>query len=116
VDEFKPLGAGSSAGGSNPDGSAAASLTDTNALDDFATVRKVLTVARQKKLNEKERRFTVRSFSFSSSTCFSSSSFLSSSHSSSSLPLLLLPLLLLSPPSPSQHCTVLFVSVKTPVL
>lgn len=45
--------AGSSAAGSEASSAALASNVDTNALDDIATVRKVLNVARQKKLNEK---------------------------------------------------------------
>ena len=50
---------GSKSGGSSAAGSEASSATalasnvDTNALDDIATVRKVLNIARQKKLNEK---------------------------------------------------------------
>ena len=47
------LKAGSSAAGSEASSTALASNVDTNALDDIATVRKVLNVARQKKLNEK---------------------------------------------------------------
>ena len=47
------LRAGSSAAGSEASSTALASNVDTNALDDIATVRKVLNVARQKKLNEK---------------------------------------------------------------
>ena len=46
-------GGGSSAAGSEASSTALASNVDTNALDDIATVRKVLNVARQKKLNEK---------------------------------------------------------------
>jgi ankyrin repeat protein len=42
-----------SAQGSEASSTALASNVDTNALDDIATVRKVLNVARQKKLNEK---------------------------------------------------------------